>query len=160
MLGIDLLGNSGDGEPTAAPGAARVLSGSELSSQELEAYWLGPRAGTRYELRTEEGGAVFVRYLTAGAEAGASRGDYLTVATYPVPNASEALNRASEEGGGAIVDRGDHEVLAGQGETSAYLVFDDDPDLQVEIFSPAPGEARALALSGDAAPLDEEPSNE
>jgi hypothetical protein len=46
-----------------------------------------------YELTRNSTAKVYVRYLPFGVKAGAPKGDYLIVATYPFPGAYEALQR-------------------------------------------------------------------
>ncbi|MEX2107853.1 MAG: hypothetical protein WD827_03070 [Solirubrobacterales bacterium] len=159
--GIALLddGSDSDGRPaeSAASEETVALSESELleraDSLSGPAFWIGPRVGTTsYELRTAEEG-TYIRYLTGGAEAGDSRQDFLTVATYPTPEAAQRLqNAVTESEGGQKLTEHDGYVVLGS-DTGAYVVFDDYPEVQIEIFSPQSGEAAQLATSGSLKPL-------
>lgn len=150
-----LGGGSGNGSAESAPAEEAVaLSESELLAQASDfshpAYWVGPRAGTEsYELRSTSDGQIYIRYLTNGAQAGDPHPDFLAIGTYPVPDAKQALRKAQKESAGQELSQHEgYEVLSGSGEDNAYVVFDDQPGLQVEIFSPQPGEAAGLATSG------------
>lgn len=155
---IALLGGGSD-DSSASPAEegsdsnAAALSASELlargSSLEQPAYWIGPRAGTAsYELSSTPDGRVYIRYLTGDAEAGDPRPDFLTVGTYSVAEAKQALEEATRGEGQTLSHEEGYEVLSSKQATNAYVVFDDQPELQVEIFSPQPGEAAELATSG------------
>lgn len=154
-------GDSGGGsEGSEAEPEAVALSESELLAQAGTlggpVYWIGPRAGTEsYELGTPPDGRVYIRYLTGGAKAGDPRPDFLTIGTYPVPNARQALQSATKgaEENQKLSQHEGYEVLASNEETNAYVVFDDQPELQVEIYSPQAGEAAQLATSGALKPL-------
>jgi len=151
VLAIVLFGgDSGDDSATPAEGESQAVA---LSEAELLAeasglgspiYWVGPREGTEsYELTSTEGGRTYVRYLTGDAEVGDERADFVSVGTYPVPNAEAALRQSSKESGGAVEGGQGYDLLAGTND-NVYVVFDDQPDLQVEVFSPQPGEAEQI----------------
>lgn len=162
--GIALLsGGSGGGSSKSSPeaeGGPMAFSESELRTQASKlghpVYWIGPRPGTSsYELSEPQEGTVYVRYLTGGAEAGDPQADYLTVGTYAVPEAAQALQKATTESEGAqeLTQHEGYVVLGSANEFNAYIVFNDQPDLQVEIFSPQKGEAVELAGSGFLKPI-------
>ncbi len=55
----------------------------------------------------------------------------------------------AKSGEGQTLSKHDgYEVLSSSGATNAYVVFEDRPDVQVEVFSPQAGEAAELATSG------------
>jgi hypothetical protein len=168
---IALLGdNSEEATPAAStspPPAeeSRSLQAVTLSEPELlavaselarPAYWLGHRAESDfYELTNTADGRVYVRYLLPGAEAGDPRPDFVTIGTYPVAEAKRALRSASKTQEGMKLTRLDgFEVLSSDKSTSAYVVFDDEPELQIEVFSPRPGEANLLAIAGTVKPVE------
>jgi hypothetical protein len=157
-LGVILLG--GDDSDESTPGEAVALSESELLGQAESlghpTYWVGPRPGTTsYELTATPDGRNYVRYLTGEAQAGDPQPSFLTIGTYSVPNARQALRKASNEsnGGEKVAHHSGYEVLAGASGSNAYVVFDNQPDLQIEVFSPEPGQAVELAESGVLRPL-------
>lgn len=160
---LDGGSSEGSSQPTESPAVdndAVALSLPELLAEVDKlggpVFWAGTVPGTEsYELSTTLDGRVYVRYLTGGAEAGDQRADFLTVGTYPVDDARKALKDAtkSSESSLALSQQEGYEVLSSQGATNAYLVFDDQPDVQVEVFSPQPGEAAELATSGALEPL-------
>jgi hypothetical protein len=159
VLAIVIFGGDDD-SGGGSSGEAVALSESELLEKSgtlgHPTYWVGPRPGTTsYELTTTPDGRNYIRYLTGDAEAGDPLPSFLTVGTYSVPNAKQALQKAIEGGEGKVkVSHHDgYEVLAGGSGANAYVVFDDQPDLQIEVFSPRPGEALKLANSGALIPL-------
>jgi hypothetical protein len=111
-------------------------------------YWVGERPGTRFELTQTSTGKVFVRYLPSGLPIGAAH-SYLTVATYPFPNALPALRRVARASGGQTFDLPDGglAVVDPQYPKSIHVAYPGSP-YQVEAFDPSPGRARAL-VSGD-----------
>jgi hypothetical protein len=111
-------------------------------------YWAGPRPGYTYELTQTSNGNVFIRYLPPGVNVGAPAG-YLTVATYPFPNAFAAIQRTSNGnktgtirlGGGGLA------VVDGQYPKSIHLAYPHS-DVQVEVFDPSPARVRQVVSAG------------
>jgi hypothetical protein len=160
IVGIAALAGGGSGSSSEGGGSEAVsLSASELlakaGSLSGPAYWIGPRAGTSsYELTDTPDGRIYIRYLTGGTAAGDPRPDFLTVGSYPVAEAAKALEGVANSGEGQTLShRQGYEVLSSSGATNAYVVFDEQPDIQVEVFSPQAGEAAQLATSGALRPL-------
>lgn len=153
VLAANALGD-GDSSGGAAAEQVEVLDESGLiaAARNLDhsLYWLGVRPGTqRYQLRTSDNGDAYIDYLPGGASAGYPASELVTVGTYPLPEAALALHRAEVPAEGLTTSRGDgYEMLSGGESNSAYLVFDSEPDLQVEVYSPTAGEAADLAGSG------------
>lgn len=142
-----------------ALGEPEVVTAGQLSEFAAEhgkpVYWLGVRPGARYELTETEGGRVYLRYLRGDARAGDERADFITVATYPEANGVASLRRAA---------RGHNAAKLGRTKDGAVLLIDPgSPDnahlaypganLQIEVYSPAPGEALRLAARGDVQPV-------
>jgi len=152
LVGLSGCGSSGDSISLTA-GEPEVVSTAQLSDfaagAEGPIYWLGERLGSRYELTETDSGRIYVRYLRGDAKAGDPRSSFITVATYPSQDGAAKLRRAAEAGGGAELGRtGDGAVLlADPAATSAYLAYPDG-DVQVELYSPEPGQARRLAVAG------------
>jgi dipeptidyl aminopeptidase/acylaminoacyl peptidase len=114
-------------------------------------YWAGPREGYLYELSRTDTGAVYIRYLPPGVNAGAKGAKYLIVATYPFGNALDALKNVTKgkgielPGGGlALVDRSYPK--------SVHVAFP-RVDYQVEVFDPSPARALEVATSGEVQPV-------
>lgn len=143
--------------PSAAEIAPGIVSEEALVTfEELiqqPVYWLGPRPGRKLELAQEADGSVYVRYLPSGVEAGDPGTTYLTVGTYPVPDAAGALRRLAEEGDGQLERLADGAVLLNDpgASRSAYLAYRGE-DLQVEVYHPQPGRAAQLVESGAVRP--------
>jgi hypothetical protein len=145
-------------EATSAPAVqvnerpASVVSLADLqklaASTSLPLYWAGPRAGTRYELTRTGSGAVYVRYLPRGAEAG-ERDPALTVVTYPVQDALASIENAATSAGSSRIELpgGGLAVVNPARSTNIHFAYPGQ-DVQVEVYSPQPGVARRLVTSG------------
>ena len=114
-------------------------------------YWAGPTSNVMYELTRNSTAKVYVRYLPFGVKAGAPKGAYLIVATYPFPGAYEALQKVANgqeqtvPGGGiALVDAGYPK--------SVHIAFP-GVDYQIEVYDPSPQRALEVAVSGDVQPV-------
>ena len=129
-------------QPTAASAATLQSLATSLGHP---VYWAGPRPGYTYELTQTSNGNIYIRYLPAGVKVGAPAG-YLTVATYPFPDALAAIQRNARSnspntiklagGGLAIVDG-----------KSIHLSYPHS-NFQVEVFDPSPARARQIVASG------------
>jgi hypothetical protein len=106
-------------------------------------YWAGTEVGATYELTQTPDGRVYVRYLPASARVGTAH-LYLTVGTYPLPNAYGTTRSAAAKpdaveipvaGGVAFYDR--------SRPTSVYLAFP-GVDEQIEVFDPSAEVARSM----------------
>ena len=151
-----LVGTDDDQPEQIRPGVATVVSASALAelvaARETQVYWAGRIGSRELELTTTPDG-TFLRYLVAGAAAGAAK-PTLTVATYPLAAAyATAKSRAKSEGmtsrqiaGGGIA------VWSREQPTSVYVASRGVPFL-VEVYAPSPAEARTLALSGRIRPI-------
>ena len=64
------------------------------SRNNLTVYWVGPQQGVTYELTKTSSGQVYVRYLPQGEDVG-SENAFLTVGTYPIPDAFATHARCS-----------------------------------------------------------------
>lgn len=148
-------GGSKEGKPSDAAHFATVeelVNLSEDLGQQI--YWAGERPPDRVEVRGEPDGEVYLRYLPPGVDAGDPAPSYLTVGTYPVPDAQKALRRAAGAAGASV------ERLAGgsllfrnpRSEGSVYLA-DPGSDLQIEVYHPRPGTAMRLAQAGAIRPV-------
>jgi len=139
-------------EPTA-------MSASELSDfaseQDAPVYWLGERTNASYELTDSESGRIYIRYLTGDADAGDERAKFITIATYPSKDGVAALRKAAREENGAKLGKTDDGavlLIDPASPNNAHLAYR-DANLQIEIYSPVPGEALRLAARGDVEPV-------
>jgi len=151
------LGRGSDSEPAA--NEPELVSATQLSAFADEhgkpVYWLGERQGAKYELTETPGGRVYLRYLRGNADAGDTRASFVTVATYPASNGVAALRRAAHERSGAELGRtkdGAVLLIDPSSPDNAHLAYP-DADLQIEVYSPDPGEALRLAAKGDVRPV-------
>lgn len=144
---------------TITQGEPVVLSASELSGFAEEAghpiYWLGEREGDDYELTETAERRIYVRYLTGDAQAGDKRADFITVATYPARNGVAELRKAAAENPKARLARTDDGavlLIDPSSPDNAHLAYP-GADLQIEVYSPAPGQALRLASRGAVQPV-------
>jgi hypothetical protein len=149
----------GAGEQSA-PSTQQRVGGAEVAGDARElarlsrpvghaVYWVGPLAGQGYELTHTEDGRAYVRYLPAGTSAGDPRPGFLTVGTYLLQDAfavtlaaaKRADSRAVRVPGGAVA------FYSTARPQSVYLAYEGS-DLQIEVFHPAPSQARRLVAQG------------
>jgi hypothetical protein len=139
--------NSGD----APVSVARVVNVGELEALEGElghpVYWAGSHAGYEIELREDAEGSVYLRYLPPGVEAGDPRRDLLTVGTYPIAAPQSAVRRAAATAHAPVRHLSKGGIAFDNSQGSAYLAYPGS-DLQIEVYSPKPGEAMGLIRSG------------
>jgi hypothetical protein len=151
FLGTRLLDEDDEGGPVAYSERELVDQAGEFDHP---VYWVGPQpAISEYELTETEDGPVYIRYLTAGKEPGDPDPEFLSVGTYPLPNAVKQMREGEAAGGQELSRQADYSLQVGANGKSAYVVFDDQPDLQIEIFDPQPGVATKLAKSAALRPL-------
>lgn len=163
VVGVILAVNAlDDDEAQGDRSQAVVLSEPELLARagglSHLAYWVGPQPGAkRYELTSKPGEQIYIRYLPSAAQAEDRRPRFLIVGTYAVPDARRALEDAARgpKGSGKLSRQNGFEMMSAADGQHAYVVFADQPELQIEVFSPRPGEAERLALSGALQPLRE-----
>jgi hypothetical protein len=152
---VDFFGKLSAAQSPASNAAALSLSALRSFAHKVghPIYWAGAKRGYTYEVTQTANGDVYVRYLPKGVKAGAPK-PYLTVVTYPFPNALRALRTAAKgytsgvsnlSGGGlAVVDRSYPK--------SVHVAFPQS-SYQIEVFDPSPTVARSVAMSGSIAPV-------
>ncbi len=154
-----LLKDDGSSDSGAkATGAPTIATEAELSSLADSLghplYWAGPLPGTRLELTNEADGRVYVRYLDGSAEAGDPRPDFLTVGTYPVPDATAAIRRASHTPGTKVRQLSDGAVaLVNTNKPTSVYIAHPGSDSQIEVYDPSGKRALGLVLSGQIKPV-------
>ena len=90
------VGRDNDSSKGAEPVAASASDLRELpNSVGHVVYWAGPKASLTYELTRTSRGYVYIRYLPRGVEVGDKRPQFLTVATYPKPDAFASVQKAA-----------------------------------------------------------------
>lgn len=148
--------NSSSSAATGEPEAVTAAQLSEFAAEEGQpVYWLGERPNESYELTDSSSGPVYIRYLTGGAEVGDKRADFVTVATYPADNGVAALRKAMREQKGAKLGKTDDGavlLIDPNSPDNAHLAYP-GANLQVEVYSPVPGEALRLAARGHVQPV-------
>lgn len=148
-----------DDDVSPIVGEPHIVTASQLADFAAgtghSVYWLGERADARYELTETAAGRVFVRYLEGGVEPGDERAEFATVGTYPVENGVAALRKAAREREGAELGRTDDGavlLIDPSSPNNAHLAYP-GAKLQIEVFSPVPGDALRLAAGGDVQPV-------
>jgi hypothetical protein len=146
-----VAGRSGD-DDEAGPRSAGV-SLAELKQIAAgiphPVYWAGPRRGMQYELTRTKDGRIYIRYLPRGTEVGSSRGDFLTVGTYPQDNAFQTLKATARKQGVATIPLADGGLAFRDTNrpASVYAAYPSS-DLQIEVFQPSGGGALKLVRDG------------
>jgi len=139
-------GNSSTSSASANAAAVSVEQIQALAtSVGHPVFWVGPTEGSTYELVRTSDGSIFLRYLPQGVKIGAKE-PYLTVATYPHPNAYGALKKVAG-GSGVKIPNGGIVGMTEGNPTSVHFAFP-GVDYQGEIYDPSPGKALALATAG------------
>jgi hypothetical protein len=141
---------------TDEPEAVAEAQLSEFAAERATPiYWLGERPNERYELTETPSGRVYIRYLKGDAEAGDERAAFVTVGTYPNGDGIAALRQAAREQQGAKLGKTDNGavLLVDPAEpNNAHLAFP-GANLQIEVYSPVPGQALRLASRGAVQPV-------
>jgi len=138
---------------TAGPRISTVDGLSALSGLRGQpVFWAGPRPGAVYEV-TESAGHVYIRYLRRGTELGSAQPDFLTVATYPRPDAYADIEAAAKRPGAVTIALpGGLAVYDEATPTSVYLAYRGSTQ-QIEVYSPSPVEARRVVETGLVRPV-------
>jgi hypothetical protein len=143
--------------------APRTVSAVELrrisASRNPLVYWAGPQASRALELTETAKGRVYVRYLTPQAKTGDRRAAFLTVATYPLEKAYDAVKAAAKRPGavGFTLPRGGVAVYDRTRPTNLFVAYPDGQE-QIEVYSPSAAQARRLVESGRVRPVNEGPT--
>lgn len=148
-----------DDSSSSAAAEPEAVTASELSDfaaeQSTPVYWLGERGDDTYELTDSSSGRVYIRYLPEGTDAGDERADFVTVATYPSNDGVAELGKAAREETGAKLGKTDDGavlLIDPASPNNAHLAYR-GANLQIEIYSPVPGEALRLAARGAVRPI-------
>lgn len=157
FLAFAVTGDDDDEGDQAGPVAPVELTASELANRVSDfdhpVYWTGDAPPDRYELSSTNEDRVFIRYLTPRAQVGDERPIFPTVGTYPVADAIADLEAAAAQGETGLEQREGYSLLV-EDETRVYVVFDDQPELEIEVFDPRPGRALDAIDSGTLEPID------
>lgn len=135
------------------PGTPFAASAQDLQalSADLGApiFWAGTRTGTRLEVTRTDDDKLYVRYLPEGTPIGDERPKFLTVGTYPYPNAYRATSRSLRQPDTVGVPTLDDELVAwNKKRPGSVYIASRDGDVLVEVFSADPKQAQRLALDG------------
>jgi hypothetical protein len=153
---VQLIPGSTGASTHASSNGAVALSRLQLVDRAKGAgvpiYWMGPKPGVRYELTQTPAGRAYLRYLPAGARAGTST-PYLTIGTYPLPNAF-AVTKAAAHGAGVVTIKiaGGFAFYKISSPSNVHIAYPGQ-DLQVEVYDPSATRAHAIVASGALAPI-------
>lgn len=114
-------------------------------------YWMGPIPGDTYEFTETSTGNIFVRYLPKGVRVGDPRAAFRVIATYPYPGALAGLTAVAGKTGRRLPGGG-LMVSSARYPKSVHLAYPGGA-YEIEVFDPVPGQARAIALSGQVRPI-------
>ncbi len=118
----------------------------------IPVYWMGAKPGVRYELTQTPAGRTYIRYLPTGVHAGSST-PYLTIGTYPLPNAY-AVTKAAAHGAGTVTITvpGGFAFYNKTSPSNVHIAYPGQ-DLQIEVYDPSATRAHAIVASGALAPI-------
>lgn len=113
------------------------------------AYWAGPMRNSTYELTRTDSGSIYIRYLPPGVAAGDKRA-FLTIGTYPLPNAYAVTQRVVNEKGAVSRKLADGSIAVYRPArpTSIYIAQPGGV-YQIEVYDPSVAEARRLVTTGE-----------
>ena len=154
----DDSGSGSPSQPSATPIAPVAATPSRIRDLSVEVgrpiYWLGPEQGKIYELQRTSQDRIYVRYLPPSASIGTKEAAYALVGTYPVPNAYDLLKGLAKNSGETsfTVPKGGIAVYSDSRPTNVYLAYPGS-DVQIEVYDPAPSQARSLVASGRVVPV-------
>ena len=105
-----------------------------------------------YELTQTPAGRSYIRYLPAGVHAGSST-PYLTIGTYPLPNAY-AVTKAAAHGAGVVTIKipGGFAFYKTSSPSNVHVAYPGQ-DLQIEVYDPSAARAHEVVASGQLAPV-------
>jgi hypothetical protein len=117
-------------------------------------YWAGVIPRTNLALTKNGNDYSYVRYLPEGTAVDDPSPDFLTVATYPAPNAFRDLRNYSRDAGAQLVHIGHGGVAlrVPKSPTSVYFAYPSQ-DVQVEVYDPHRGRALELVRTGQVQPV-------
>lgn len=134
--------------PVAATPAALATFAKALKRP---IYWAGPIPGDTYEFTETSTGNIFVRYLPKGVRVGDRRAAFRVIATYPYPGALAGLAAVAGKTGKRLPGGG-LMVPSARYPKSVHMAYPGSA-YEIEVFDPVPGQARAIALSGQVRPI-------
>jgi hypothetical protein len=117
-------------------------------------YWVGPLPRVTYEVTRFSNGNVLLRYLSPGVAVGAPQANYLTIGSYPAPNAYTQIQMGAKRPGAssAAAPGGGLSVVPPDHPSSTYVAYPGSKVL-IEIYAPQPGRSRRAALSQKLQPI-------
>jgi hypothetical protein len=160
LLGALLFGGDDDDAVVSASAnnaGAQIVTPKDLAAEARSlgrpVYWAGPQDDSAIELERTAEGNTSVRYIPEGEDAGGKAGDYLTVVTYPYPDAHGALTQQASSGDVLSRELPNGGIVIGQPDqsTNAYLAYEGE-NYQVEVYDPRPGRALKLVVDGSVVP--------
>lgn len=159
IVGLVALAGGDDDKPASSPQTVNPpdpVAASELASLSESlgrpVYWAGSQGAKEFELTRQGEERIAIAYPpAAGADPAAGR---LTVATYKLDDAMDAVRRAARGGTAKLhrLPKGGLAVSDSARPTNVYLAYPKEP-YQVEVFDPQAGRALELVLGGKVRPV-------
>jgi hypothetical protein len=154
--------DTGSSEPASTSAGGNTILPVETTQTNLSSlshrlgqpiYWAGPQPDTKLEISRTANAATYVRYLPTSAAIGEREKGYLTVVTFPFPDAYGALQAVAKKPG-RIVDHvpGNGLVVTIKGSPHVYVAFP-KVNYQIEVYDPDASRALSIAASGDVRPI-------
>jgi hypothetical protein len=157
-LVVWLLVKDDDEGPTGQGTGPGIVSPADLRSFAAsvghEVYWAGELPGRKIELTQTQNGNVYVRYLRGNAVPADPR-PFLTISTYPVANALEAVKGVQGKGNITRKLPGGGLVLTSRespANRSVYLAYPGS-NYEVEVYDLSPKRSFQTAASGKVVPI-------
>jgi hypothetical protein len=119
-------------------------------------YWAGEQSGKSLELTITQPGNAFIRYLNRDSELASPEPDFLTIGSYPLKGAYDALKANAKNHPGtrtAQTPDGGFVLVSKDRPQSVYIVFPKQPDVEIEVYAPSASKAFETATSGDIKPV-------
>ena len=155
-IGFAVFGK--DDEQTLRAGKAVVITPEALRTFVKDApvpvFWAGRRPNTELEYTETSDKRSFVRYLTGSADAGDPRPVFVSIVTYPRPEALAELKRVAKRKGvvSAPAPGGGLSTYDKAKPLSVYVAYPRQSVL-VEVYAPKAGDARSIVRSGNVRPV-------
>jgi len=139
------------GEPVLiTPSALRTF----VKDSPVPVFWAGQRSNSELEYTETNDKRTFVRYLTGSAKAGDPRPVFVSVATYPRPEALTELERITKRRGvtSATIPGGGLIAYRKAKPLSVFVAYPDRSAF-VEVYAPKDGDALDIVRSGAVTPV-------
>jgi hypothetical protein len=158
LIWLVAIHDSGSSEPTPAAPSGKSIGPVATTESDLSGlaakldqpiYWAGSQPNPKLELTRTTTGEIYVRYLPPDEKIGEREKGYLTVATFPLDNAYDALKAVSQKPGEVVKQAPNHGLVVTKerSPTNVYIAYPGQ-GFQIEVYDPDPKRALSVATSG------------